>query len=425
MKLPHFIKNNVVLKITSVNALVTGTRLVISFFVQQLLARLIGNQGYALVGDIRNLIPMLTSTSSLGVFSGVVKYVSEFQDNKPELVKVFSTATLFYVFGSLITSMLLLNCSEAISLYIFDDISYKNIIIFLAFMTPFIGLNRIVESIINGTSDYKNYAKVELYSYLVATVILVIALFKFELKGVLYAIALSPLIKLVILICVYGKTILKFLQPKKLQINFSYKNQLLAFTLMSFVSTFLINFIDIAIRGEISNQVSQAEAGNWTAVTFISKNYMVFASGLFSLYILPSFSKIKTNVAFKKELLYIYKTILPIFGAGMLLVFLIRHLIVDWVFTGFDGMIPLFKWQLLGDFVKLCFLVLNYQLLAKKMVKSYVFLEFASLVLFYVIALLLIKEFKTEGIVMAHFFRSIGVLLMSLIIFRKALFFSK
>ena len=337
MKLPHFIKNNVVLKITSVNALVTGTRLVISFFVQQLLARLIGNQGYALVGDIRNLIPMLTSTSSLGVFSGVVKYVSEFQDNKPELVKVFSTATLFYVFGSLITSMLLLNCSEAISLYIFDDISYKNIIIFLAFMTPFIGLNRLVESIINGTSDYKNYAKVELYSYLVATVILVIALFKFELKGVLYTIALSPLIKLVILICVYGKTILKFLQPKKLQINFSYKNQLLAFTLMSFVSTFLINFIDIAIRGEISNQVSQAEAGNWTAVTFISKNYMVFASGLFSLYILPSFSKIKTNVAFKKELLYIYKTILPIFGAGMLLVFLIRQLIVDWVFTGFDG----------------------------------------------------------------------------------------
>ena len=76
MKLPPFIKNNLILKITSLNSLVVGIRLLISLLIQNILAQYTGQAGIAKVGQIRNLSNILMSTSSLGVFNGVVKYVS-------------------------------------------------------------------------------------------------------------------------------------------------------------------------------------------------------------------------------------------------------------------------------------------------------------------------------------------------------------
>jgi O-antigen/teichoic acid export membrane protein len=74
--LKHF-KKSILLKIVSLNSLVTGFRLVIAIVIQKLLAELVGASGIAKIGQLRNLMVILTSTSSLGVFNGVVKYTSE------------------------------------------------------------------------------------------------------------------------------------------------------------------------------------------------------------------------------------------------------------------------------------------------------------------------------------------------------------
>ena len=55
---------------------------------------------------------------------------------------------------------------------------------------------------------------------------------------------------------------------------------------MSFVSTILLSYIEIDIRSMLAKNLTETDAGIWTAMTFISKNYMVFAGSLFSLYIL-------------------------------------------------------------------------------------------------------------------------------------------
>ena len=76
MKFP-FINNNLILKITSLNSLVVGFRLLISLLVQNLLAQYTGQAGIAKVGQIRNLSNILMSVSYFGVFNGVVKYISQ------------------------------------------------------------------------------------------------------------------------------------------------------------------------------------------------------------------------------------------------------------------------------------------------------------------------------------------------------------
>ena len=134
---------------------------------------------------------------------------------------------------------------------------------------------------------------------------------------------------------------------------------------------------------------------------------MVFASGLFTLYVIPKFANIYTKEAFKIEVFNIYKTILPIFGLGMIMVYLLRNIIIDVIYPDFKGMEPLFKWQLLGDFVRLCSLIIAHQFLAKRMVKSFVVTEIISLILFYVLTNLFINYFSAEGVVIAHLVRYI------------------
>ena len=407
MKLPKFISENIVLKITSLNAVVITIRLVISGFMQWLLATMVGAAGIASVGQVRNVMAMLTSTSTLGTFNGIVKYVAEFKKDQPELSKIFSTVTVFIGIGALCSAAVLFFGASYLSDYLFNSQDYTYVFQLLAVIVPFIAINRVVNAVVSGLSDYKRYAKIELISYLLATVALVIGLYNANLKGVLIAIAFAPVIQLIVLAFVFGKTLKTYVKFKSLRFNLIYKNKLLAFTLMSFISTFLFNYIELNIRTLVTDEINIDEAGYWTAVTFISKNYMVFATGLFTLYVLPKFASIHSRHEFKTEVFNIYKTILPIFGLGMILVYLLRNYIIQIIYPEFTGMEPLFKWQLLGDFIRLGALVLSHQFLAKRLVKSFVITEVISLVLFFVLSKIFILQYGTEGIVIAHFVRYI------------------
>ncbi len=407
VKLPKFISNNLVLKITSLNAVVITIRLIISVFVQRLLAVTLGEAGIANIGQVRNLIAMLTSTSTLGTFNGVVKYVAEFKADRPELSRLFSTATVFLIVGSLLSSAILFFGATFLSSYVFNSEDYIYVFRLLAVIVPFIAFGRLINGVVSGLSDYKKYAKIELIGYLLVTAVLVFGLYSNALKGVIIAIAIAPVIQLCVLVFVFGKTLKSYVNFNSIKFSLDYKNQLLAFTLMSFVSSFLINFIELDIRTVITDEININEAGYWTAITFISKNYMVFATGLFTLYVLPKFASINTKAAFIKEVLYIYKSILPIFGVGMLLVYVLRHYVIQIVYPEFEGMEPLFKWQLLGDFIRLATLVLSYQFLAKRMVKSFIVTELISLALFYILTKFFIQDYGTEGVVIAHFVRYI------------------
>ena len=403
--LKNIITKNLLLKMTSLNAVVIFIRLVISFFVQRLLSTTFGESGIAKIGQIRNLLQILTSTSSLGVFNGVVKYVSEHEQNKVELSKLFSTTFIFSAIGSVVSALILFFNADSIAVILFEDQSFNTVIKYLAFLPPVIAFNRICYGLISGLSDYKKHAKIELLTYILSVSLLLVGLYLFNLKGVLFAIVLSPLLNFGVLVLVFYKKIKTYIHIKTKHHDLSYVKPLMAFTLMSFVSTVLINYIELDLRTVITNRINIDEAGYWTAINFISKNYMVFSSSIFTLYVIPKFAKIETGNAFAKEVIHIYKTLLPLFGVGMILVYLSRHIIVDLIYPNFEGVDILFKWQLLGDFIKLATFVLGIQFLAKKMVWTFVITELMSLSLFYFLSLYFVDEYGAEGVVMAHFYR--------------------
>lgn len=393
------------LKITSLNAGVIVVRLLVAFFIQRELTDIVGKGGYAKIGSLRNLLAQLTSLTSLGIFNGVVKYVSEHREDKEQLQNLFSTAFVFTFFGSLTAFLVLFFGAEWLSEYYFTTTEYAYVIRLLAVVVPFISIQRVFNGVVNGLSKYKSFAKIELIAYLLMAATTLVLLYNNNLDGALVAIAISPVIQIMVLLYIFIKVLRDYVQFSKLRFKIPMAKSLLAFTLMSFVSTVLLNQVEIEIRNFITDKVSLDDAGIWTGMTTLSKNYMVFSGAIFTLYVIPKFASIKNQTDFTKELLSIYKTLLPIFALGMLVIYFSRHLFIEYVFIDFNEMAPLFKWQLLGDFVRLASVILAHQFLAKKMVRSFIFSEILSLVLFYVFANYLVDIYGVEGVVIGHFLR--------------------
>ncbi len=395
---------------TSLNAGVIGIRFVISIFVQRLIAQYLGETGVSKIGQLRNLSELLTSFSSFGIFNGVVKYVSEYKEDKLQLQKLFSTVFILSVSGIAVTSLTLFFAADSLSVYLFTSTDFSYLIKFLAVVVPFISVNRIFSGVVNGLSQYKKYAKIDIFGYITTAILTVVFLFKYNIDGVLVAIAITPIIQLTTLLVLFFKVLREYVQFADLKWEAPMLKLLLSFSLMSFFSTILLNYVSIEIRAMIINRITEADAGIWTAMTNISKNYMVFSSALFTLYVLPKYAGIHTKDGFRKELKVIFKTLLPLFGIGMVLIYIFREYIIQFIYPGFDEMSPLFKWQLIADFFRLITIILGYQFVAKKLVGSFIFTEVISLVIYFGLASYLVNIYGVEGVVIANFIRYVIVL---------------
>ena len=420
MKLPKIISNNLILKITSLNSLVVGARLLISLVVQNLLAQYTGQAGIAKVGQLRNISSMLMSLTSLGTFNGVVKYVSEYKSDQKNLLKLFSTLYVFSFTASIVIFFILFFWASYFSNKLFLSDTYVIVFKVMAIAVPFISMNRIFNGVINGISDYKKHTKIEFISHFLAAVLLLVSLYFYSLKGVLVAIALTPIIQFTVLIFIFGKLLKDYVNFKAITFKIPFFKQLLGFTAMSFVATVLSNYVEIDIRTLILDKISEAEAGSWTAMNSISKIYMQFLIAIFTLYILPKYATINTSFEFRIELKKIYKSLVPLVFAGMILIYLLRNTLIELIFTdAFLGMAILFKWQLAGDFVRFIANVLSYQFLAKKQIKYFIYTQLIGLLMYVMFSRCFLPYFGTEGVVMALFVSNLVYLGAVLFTLRK------
>tara|TARA_B100001063_G_scaffold156893_1_gene146336 strand:- start:235 stop:1524 length:1290 start_codon:yes stop_codon:yes gene_type:complete len=423
VKLLSFFKNNLVLKITSLNSLVVGIRLLVSLLVQNLLAQYTGQAGIAKVGQIRNLSNILSSLSSFGVFNGVVKYVSEYKDNEKGLIKLFSTVFVISSLATIILSFLIFVYAKALSLWLFFNVDYYLIFRILSVVIPFIAMNRIFNGIISGISAYKVHAKIELIWYTLASFLLLFSLYFYNIEGVLVAIAITPTIQFLVLIFIFGKTLNDYIKFSQLSFRSPMLKVLLGFSLISFVATVCSNFVEINFRNLISEKISENEAGLWTAMSSISKIYMQFLITIFSIYILPKYTKIHFSDVLKKEIKTIYKTLLPLVIIGMLMVYFCREILIITIYNyDFLGMAILFKWQLLADLVRFSANILSFKFLAKNQVKYFVSTQLIGLITYYVFGQLLIKHLFVEGLVIALLFSNLLYFVIVLFIMRYDLF---
>lgn len=418
----HKLKNNVLIKVSSFNAIGVAVKMVTGMISLKIVAVILGPEGLALMGNLRNVLTSIQSAGTVGLYNGIVKYVADFKDDKEELKAVLSTSYLLCLFATILLSAWLYIDPVFWNNLVFGvKYSYEFVFKGVAIALPFYTVNMLCLAIINGNSKYKVYIGINIIASIIGLLITVFMVWKYRLEGAFWAIIINPAVALVITMILYRKELLNFVGINKMSGKYTMK--LSSYAIMALISTTALPAILIKIRNHIIYNEGAAEAGYWEAIQNISAQYMLFITTLLTIYLLPKLTEIKRSKGFRIEVINFYKTIFPVFAVVFLVIYVLRNVIIKILFSQeFEVMEPLFLWQLLGDIFKIASLVIAYQFLAKRMFWYYIITEIISLTFLYIISMLFINKYGFVGASIAHCCNYIFYFLLLILVFRKSFF---
>lgn len=421
MKALNALKNNMLFRVIGYTGTAGVIRLFVGLVSQKAIAVFVGASGLALIANLRNLLEVLGSFSSVGARNGIISEFAVAKDTS-SLRLLFNSLLTLFIGASIIVMLMLFWQQEWIALQLFFGKPSGSLVLAVLFSVPFIGLMVLVESVLTGKKAFKTVSNIQVITAVFTAVSMVVLLYFYDLKGGLIAILLRPFFGALLYVFYFKSTSYKSLLPDRLAFDLSKIKTLVPYMAMTLISVGCVHAIEVGLRTLISTRIDVESAGLWTAMNGISANYFIFITAVFSMYVLPRYSEHNTSFQLLKESKEILKTLLPIVTIGLILVYLFRNLIIKVLYTSdFMSITSLFKWQLTADWFRVIFLVFAYYLVAKKRLVDFFIIEVFSFATLIFCSVLLIDTYGIEGVMIANAVRYAGCLILVVFLLRNKL----
>lgn len=408
-------------KITSLNSIHILLKLIFGFITSKALALFVGANGMAYVGNFRAFLNVVENFSLLGIQNAIIKYVSEYQNDKTKLKSVLATFGLLLLVSSMSISLILIFGASYLSKQLFNHSEIYDFLFYvLAILFPLYVFSTYCISVVNGFKKYKNVIYIQIISSGIALLFSLFLIYYYSTFGALVSLVLAPIF--VFFVCLFFlKNIISISDVFSFQnFNFSVVKNVSEYVLMALVSGGIGSFVLLEIRTDIISITGLQNAGIYEGLQRISSYYLLFVSSIMTIYFYPKLAE--TNSNNKDIVLYYLKTIIPLFTIGLVIIYFLRKLIIQVLFSSeFETMESLFLWQLLGDLLKAISLIFGTILIAKKQTKVFIITEIISLFILYFSSNWMLHTVGISGIVMAHTFTYFMYLLVLVIYFRKEL----
>jgi polysaccharide transporter, PST family len=410
------------IKTSVLTAISTIITVISAFIINKVLAVYVGPSGLALVGQLKDFVTMITTFSNGAITQGIVKYTAEYEAIE-EKQKVFSTSIIISLVCSTIISVLLFILSDYLSVKILKDTQYSSVFIVFGLTVFLFALNTILMSILNGQKEIKKYVLANIANSLIGLFITSILIFKLSIIGALYALVINQsIVFFITLFFVIKNSWFKIVYFKQ-GIDKEILIKLAKFSLMAITSAICVPISHIIIRNYIGENLGWDSAGYWQGIWYISSIYLMLITTSLSVYYLPKLSSIKDKMELKKEILNGYKVIMPIVVIFAFIIFLIKEYVIIIAFDEkFTPMVELFKWQLIGDVIKIAAWLLSYLMIAKAMTKYFVFTEIIFSTTFVIFSIVMINSFGLIGMTYSFVINYILYLLTIYLIVKKEIF---
>ncbi|WP_340075008.1 O-antigen translocase [Leptobacterium sp. I13] len=417
--------DNKLLKVTSFNTFAVTIKIIGGIITSKTLAFFLGPQGIVYVGNLRDFIHTLHNVATLSLEKGLIKYSAEYKESKEKLRSFVTTLFCIVLPISLMISILLFFSSESLSVLLFDDKQYQYLFKIISFSVPFYVSHVYLLSIINGLGAFRQVLQINIFGYIINAVLMFVLTWQLLLKGALLTLIVTPLFlfffTLFKMFSYYKPKIRLYIYKSDIKIN--HIKNLGGYVFMTLFSGIVFPLVYITIRNYAIDAIGAEQAGYWEAINRISSNYLLFVTSLLTLYLLPSLSSISSRAILHSTIYRFYKVILPVFGIGLILVYIFRKwIILVFLSEDFLPVSPLFKWQLLGDFFRVASLILVTQFHAKKMVYSYIFTDMLLALMIYFANIYFINVYGLEGMVIAYTITYISYFILTAIVFKKMSF---
>lgn len=407
-------------KTSILNGIAVGTKLVASIVTNKVLAVLVGPSGYAVMGQFQNFISIATSISGGLLANGITKTTAENYDLERRQYDVWKTAVRATLALSVAVSLLILVFQDSLVKWLLNFESISIALVCFALCLPAITLNSVFLSIANGKKEVAVIVISNIVSSAVNLFSTILLAYYFGLKGALVAFAINPAMALFITAFLLNRKTYFRIRNWWGRIDPSVLSSLSSYALMGLVSAIALPAASMTIRGSIVRQLGENEAGYWQAMNGISGILMLAFTSTLSVYYLPRLAEIRDARSLVDEIVKVYRFILPLLIGAALLIYFFRDFIIFTLLTSeFQPMSEMFKFQLIGDVLKITSWVLGYILIGRAMVKIFLITEIGFAVLLTTLTVPMIDLFGLVGPPIAYTITySMHLIVMGIVITR-------
>ncbi|MGE0051884.1 MAG: O-antigen translocase, partial [Arcobacter sp.] len=389
------------IKTSVLTAISTIITVISAFIINKVVAIYSGPSGLALIGQLKDFVTMLTNISNGAITQGIVKYTAEYETIERKQ-KIFSTSIIISLISSLVIAIGLFGFSDYLSELILKDVQYSNVFAVFGLTIFLFALNTILMSILNGQKEIKKYVLVNIVNSVVVLILTSLLIISFNIQGALYALVINQSIVFFITSLFVVKSVWFKWEYFKQGIDKDSLIKLSKYSLMAITSAIAAPVSFLIIRNHIGENLGWDNAGYWQGIWYISSMYLLVVTTSLSVYYLPKLSSISDKIELKKEILNGYKIIMPLVICMSLGIYLLKEYVIIIAFSEkFMPMIELFKWQLIGNIIKIASWLFSYLMLAKAMTKIFISTEILFSFSFVVISIFFINNFGLIGVTYA------------------------
>lgn len=385
------------------NGMAVGVKILTLLGVNKVLAIYVGPAGYAALGQFQNAIQILTTFASGAINTGVTKYTAEYNKDEVSQHILWKTAGSICLIGSFFMSIIIAIFNKQLTLYFFNDYSYRGVFLWFACTLTFFTLNVLLLSILNGKKEVKLYVLSNILGSIFSFVVIAISSIKFGAYGALVGLTIYQSISFFITLMLCLKTSWFKVEHLIGKIEREILVKLGKYTLMALTSAACVPTVQILIRKHVNITYGVEFAGNWEALQRISGAYLMFVTSTLSIYLLPKLSELKKRQEIRNELFQSYKFILPATILMSLLMFFSKDIIIKILFTSdFIKIKELMGWQFVGDTLKITSWVLGYVMLGQSLMGLFIFTEVLGSLMYWLLVLILSQKLGFVGVTVAY-----------------------
>lgn len=306
------------------NGAATVVRLFTQIAITKIVAVSVGPAGLVVVGQIQNLISLLGSGSTLGLFGGVVKLTA---DGSVRQEQVWSTALGVSAINAAIWFILSVFFARAAAQFLFDDPGKAYIVVLCASANGLVVLQALISHILTGLRAFKLHIATSILNSVLYLAMVVTAA-TFGASDIIFvAICFSQAIQ------IFGAVVAFYLSPAitlrsfTFGINRSIFAQLSPFVMIGLATAITLPIVQSLVRSHLVKNFGITDAGYWEAAMKISMLYSSLLSAAFGLYLLPTFASAKTHLQLKSHLVQALGLVFIVLLIGAVL----QYLLLDWI----------------------------------------------------------------------------------------------
>lgn len=360
----------------------TLVKIGVGLLVIKLLAVVFGPSGVGIAGNFRQMVTVLGVLAGAGIFNGVTKYVSQYHDDPGQLKRVIGTSSAMVLGFSSLLAVVFLIAARPISMGLFGHDDYQGLVRLVALVQMGIAWANFFLAIMKGFRDAAGNALALTAGSIIGIIAYYLCYHFGGYQGALLGLVLVPALVVIpagILLFRREHIPLNYLKPYWERVL---AGHLAKFTLMTLITSVTLPVAYVMMRNLLASYYGWDEVGIWQGVSSISDAYLQFITASFSVYLLPTLSRLTKKNDITREITRSLMFVLPVVAAASFTVWLFRDFAIWLLFSHkFVAMRDLFAWQLVGDVLKVGAYVFGYLVIAKASLRFYILTEISQFAL--------------------------------------------